>query len=83
MLTGSIPSTDGWYFGPCSVGGGCGTQVHSCAADRHLHGCHMHGGNVGDAYPNHKYALGSGGEPSAVYPTDSPTHSGGKQKTGP
>ena len=60
----------------------CGTQVHSCAADRSLNDCPIHGGNVGDAYPNHKYALGSGSEASAVYPTDSPTHVGRKQKTG-
>lgn len=60
----------------------CGPQIHSCAADRSLNDCCIRGGNAGDAYPNHRYALGSGRETSAVYPTDSPTHSRGNQKTG-
>lgn len=52
--------------------------MHSCAADRSLNGCCIRGENAGDAYPNHRYALGSGRETSAVYPTDSPTYSRGE-----
>lgn len=40
-----------------------------------LNHCHIHGGNLGDAYRNYKYALCSGNATSAVYPKDSSTHS--------